>query len=106
MLWIGDAAGLAYPQSGEGIRPAVESGLLAAEAILAARGDYRPAALEPYRQRVEARFGRRPKRPPVEGPPSALRRLAARCLLGRPWFVRRVLLDRWFLHAHQPALGR
>ena len=27
VLWIGDAAGLAYPQSGEGIRPAIESGL-------------------------------------------------------------------------------
>ena len=26
-ILIGDAAGLAYPQSGEGIRPAVESGL-------------------------------------------------------------------------------
>jgi 2-polyprenyl-6-methoxyphenol hydroxylase-like FAD-dependent oxidoreductase len=104
-LWIGDSAGLAYPQSGEGIRPAVESGLMAAEAILAAGGDYRPAALEPYRRRVEARFGRRPKRPPVEEPPSALRRLAARWLLARPWFVRRVLLERWFLHCSVPPLS-
>ena len=30
MLLIGDAAGLAYPESGEGIRPAIESGRLAA----------------------------------------------------------------------------
>jgi flavin-dependent dehydrogenase len=29
VLLIGDAAGLAYPESGEGIRPAVESGLIA-----------------------------------------------------------------------------
>ena len=38
MLLIGDAAGLAYKQSGEGIRPAIESGLLAAQAIVAAQG--------------------------------------------------------------------
>ena len=31
-LLVGDAAGLAYPESGEGIRPAVESALLAADA--------------------------------------------------------------------------
>src|SRR5262245_18022061 len=29
VVLVGDAAGLAYPQSGEGIRPAVESGLMA-----------------------------------------------------------------------------
>jgi hypothetical protein len=29
--------------------------------------------------------------------------LAARLLASR-WFVRRVVLDRWFLHAHQPPL--
>ena len=49
---IGDSAGLAWPQSGEGIRPAVESGLLAARAIAAKdlrrlrardRGALRPA---------------------------------------------------------------
>src|SRR5262249_3825074 len=36
VLLIGDSAGLAYPQSGEGIRPAVESGMLAADVILEA----------------------------------------------------------------------
>ncbi len=40
VVLVGDAAGLAYPQSGEGIRPAVESGLMAAETIVAARGAY------------------------------------------------------------------
>jgi geranylgeranyl reductase family protein len=39
VLLVGDAAGLAYAQSGEGIRPAVESGLLAAGAIAAAGPD-------------------------------------------------------------------
>ena len=41
VMLVGDAAGLAYPQSGEGIRPAVESGLLAASAIVGAGGDTR-----------------------------------------------------------------
>jgi flavin-dependent dehydrogenase len=40
LMLIGDAAGLAYPQSGEGIRTAVESGLLAAETIVSAKGTY------------------------------------------------------------------
>ena len=40
VMLIGDAAGLAYSQSGEGIRPAIESGLLAADVILKAKGDY------------------------------------------------------------------
>jgi flavin-dependent dehydrogenase len=104
LVWIGDAAGLAYAESGEGIRPAIESGLLAAETILAARGDYRLERLDSYRRRVVARFGPRRGEPPVEGPPSWLRRRIARWLLARPWFVRRVLLDRWFLHAGQPPL--
>ena len=36
VLLVGDAAGLAYPQSGEGIRPAIESGLIAASTIIEA----------------------------------------------------------------------
>ena len=35
-MLVGDAAGLAYPESGEGIRPAIESGRLAAETLIAA----------------------------------------------------------------------
>jgi geranylgeranyl reductase family protein len=57
VLLIGDAAGLAYAKSGEGIRPAIESGLLAAQTILEARGSYTRADLEPYRTRLTARFG-------------------------------------------------
>jgi len=49
VLLIGDAAGLAYPQSGEGIRPAVESALLAARVIQDCHGDYATAQLQPYR---------------------------------------------------------
>jgi len=59
VLLIGDAAGLAYPRSGEGIRPAVESALMAAGVILEAAGDYRPARLAPYVERLTQRFGSR-----------------------------------------------
>ena len=48
---VGDAAGLARDVSGEGIGPAVRSGLLAAETIL----DGRPAS---YAERVAGTFGR------------------------------------------------
>jgi flavin-dependent dehydrogenase len=97
VVWIGDAAGLAFTESGEGIRPAVESGRLAAEVILAADGDYRMERLESYRHRLEGRFGRRRAAPLASVAPSPLRRLLGRTLLARRWFVRHVVLDRWFL---------
>lgn len=106
ILLVGDAAGLAYPRSGEGIRPAVESGLLAARAIVAAGGD--PARLAPYAARVEARFGPRAPRAaadPARWLPPAWRRALAGRLLGTPAFARRVVLDRWFLHRAQPPLA-
>ncbi|MGA2034143.1 MAG: NAD(P)/FAD-dependent oxidoreductase, partial [Thermoguttaceae bacterium] len=68
LLWIGDAAGLACAESGEGIRPAVESGLLAARAIVAAQGDYCCARLEPYGRWIQSRFGPRRTRPAIARP--------------------------------------
>ncbi len=107
VLLIGDAAGLAYPQSGEGIRPAIESGLLAADTILAAQGDYQRANLDRYPTLLIERFGSRPDRPPERTvqfvPPKIVQFLATR-LLATHWFSRRVLLDRWFLHSHQAPL--
>ena len=102
MLLIGDAAGLAYPQSGEGIRPAVESALMAAQVIAAAGGDYRQARLSPYCALSLRRFGA--KKSGAGWLPQKLRpKLAARLLSNR-WFSRHVVIDRWFLHAGQPAL--
>ena len=49
VLLVGDAAGLAYPQSGEGIRPAIESGLIAASTIIEAHGQYTRAAARTVR---------------------------------------------------------
>jgi flavin-dependent dehydrogenase len=97
VLWIGDSAGLAFGESGEGIRPAVQSALMAAETIAAARGDYRLETLSDYCRRMEAHFGPRSTRVPPPRATSGLRRRLAHWLLGRRWFVRRVVLDRWFL---------
>lgn len=103
VLLVGDAAGLAYPESGEGIRPAVESGLIAAAAVAEAGEDYRGQRLQAYADRLRARFG------PEAGPsgnriPGFLHELIARALLGSGWLTRRVVLDRWFLHTQQPVL--
>jgi len=105
LLAVGDAAGLAHAASGEGIRPAVESGLLAARAIVAARGDYRQERLQPYAETIEARFGRRePAGGALSWIPAAVRRFVGVRLLGTRWFVRHVVLDRGFLNAHQAPL--
>lgn len=107
LLLVGDAAGLAYSQSGEGIRPAIESGLLAAETIVAAKGVYTSEKLASYRARIKARFG------DSKGdwstalgrqlPPRCMHSIA-RALLASRWFPRRVVLDQWFLHRNEPAL--
>ena len=102
MLLVGDAAGLACPQSGEGIRPAVESGLMAAATILAAGGNYSRGQLLPYASLLVTRFGT-PAAPGIDGS-AFLRNVIAGILLGNRWFTRHVVLDRWFLHAHQAAM--
>jgi flavin-dependent dehydrogenase len=103
VLLIGDAAGLAYPQSGEGIRPAVESGLLAAAAIIAADGDFSAARLAPYCRRLDERFGM--GRASTPGALAAgLRNFLGSKLLGNVWFTRNVVLDRWFLHSRLAPL--
>jgi geranylgeranyl reductase family protein len=102
LLLIGDAAGLAVPQSGEGIRPAIESGVMAAETLISAAGDYSTATLQRYERRLRARSGAAVTATPTP----AIDRLSQRVgrwLLGRPWFVRRVVLDRWFLGRHQDS---
>jgi geranylgeranyl reductase family protein len=106
VLLIGDAAGLAYPQSGEGIRPAIESGLIAAQVLRETRGDYRRERLVEYDRRLRARFGERATTPVNSSLlPERLRSAIARSLMRTQWFTRKFVLDRWFLHANQPALA-
>jgi flavin-dependent dehydrogenase len=106
ILLVGDAAGMAYSQSGEGIRPAIESGLLAAKAIAEARGKYRRENLERYRQLLTNRFGslqddwstrigRRLPSPVISS--------LGRALLATRWFSRHVVLNNWFLRTTEPA---
>ena len=93
ILLIGDAAGVAAADSGEGIRPALESGLLAASAILAAAGRAGREDLGAYERALEERLG--PGRP--LGAPGPLIAWAARRLLRWGFFARRVVLDHQFL---------
>ena len=108
VMLIGDSAGLAYSQSGEGIRPAIESGLLAAQVVAGAAGDFRREKLEPYPGLLRARYGH------TRGDwATALgRRLSpalvagiARRLLRREWFAKNVVMEKWFLHmADEPVM--
>jgi flavin-dependent dehydrogenase len=88
VMLIGDAAGLAAPESGEGIGPAIQSGALAAQTILDARGRSTRADFEPYADAVRA----------MCPPDSFSRRLRTRvpAAIGRwcmssPRFMRQVL---------------
>ncbi len=103
VMLIGDAAGLAYVQSGEGIRPAVESGLLAGKAILAANGCYTSERLRDYGAQLESVFAKS-RRPTFSSRiPRKLRNLIGRTLLQTNWFCRRMVVEQWFLRENQVA---
>ncbi len=103
VILIGDAAGLAYPKSGEGIRPAVESALMAANVILSVAGDYQRSRLLRYPSLLASRFGKEGSAPSLM--PQPVRCFVSRRLMENRWFSQHVLLDRWFLNVHQPALS-
>jgi flavin-dependent dehydrogenase len=106
VLLVGDAAGLAYPQSGEGIRPAVESGLMAASTIVRANGRYISDRLQPYARRLAQRYGQHPLVHRLSRiVPQQIPAFLTSRLLDTPWFVRHVVLERWFLHAREEAVG-
>lgn len=106
LLLIGDAAGLAYPQSGEGIRPAVESALLAAEVIRDCNTDFSQTNLQPYYAQLVARFGeRQPKPGLLERLPLGFKQILASQLMQTHWFTRHIVMDRWFLHTQQAPLS-
>lgn len=106
LLLIGDAAGLAYTQSGEGIRPAIESALLAAD-VIRQTPDFSAASLQAYGDAVAERFGHR--RPVTEEGlnesfqesfqvPDWIKMPLASTLMRSHWFTRQVVTERWFLH--------
>jgi flavin-dependent dehydrogenase len=100
-LLIGDSAGLARSQSGEGILPAIQSGLLAAEIIVAAGGTWGVEQMVTYKRRIAERTGNAcddwMTRLGRVLPPR-LTRFAATRLLENRWLARHVVLDSWFLH--------
>ena len=107
VLLIGDAAGLAYPQSGEGIRPAVESAMLAAKVIMSSSGEYRQPQVQAYFNELENRFGKRQPEPDlIERLPMAVKQLIAGQLMKTHWFTRKIVADRWFLQSQQNHLAQ
>jgi hypothetical protein len=93
---VGDAAGLAYPESGEGIRPAVESGVMAARTLIAAGGRIGRGDLHPYE--VAMRAAHKPSPPTLDSVAPAVKAVG-RMLLRSRAFTRRVMLDQWFLRS-------
>jgi len=105
VLLIGDSAGLAYPQSGEGIRPAVESAMLAADVIRDCAGDYSKDKLQSYEDAMQQRFGERLPGPDLmERLPMFVKRMFASQLMKTHWFTKNIVTDKWFLQSHQTKL--
>ncbi|MGD8570024.1 MAG: NAD(P)/FAD-dependent oxidoreductase [Gammaproteobacteria bacterium] len=101
ILLIGDAAGLAYTESGEGIRPAVESGLMAADVISRAKTHYTANSLQPYQAHLSSRFGKKQNNGWL---PGSLKQALAKHLLANRFLSRHILIERFFLHRHQPPM--
>ncbi|KEF30749.1 geranylgeranyl reductase [Marinobacter nitratireducens] len=98
VILIGDSAGLAYTQSGEGIRPAIESALMAADTLRKAE-DYSASSLQVYGDAIVERFGNRAA--DVEDAwqvPDWMKTALASPLMRSHWFTRKVVTEKWFLH--------
>ncbi|KAA1175661.1 NAD(P)/FAD-dependent oxidoreductase [Marinobacter salinexigens] len=105
ILLIGDSAGLAYTQSGEGIRPAIESALMAADVIRKAE-DCSASSLQVYGDAIAARFGNRAAED-EDGwqVPEWMKLALASPLMRSHWFTRKVVTEKWFLHQGVPLLA-
>jgi len=102
VLLVGDAAGVASDRSGEGIGPAVDSGLMAADLISDAAGDFSADRLARYDALVAERWHRSDSWAAVSRliPQRVLRTMVSPLLRNRA-FVENVVLTRWFLHAQE-----
>jgi len=106
VLLVGDAAGLAYAESGEGIRPAVESGLIAAHAIALAEGNYNASKLSLYSELLNERLERERSRFDAISKllPHVIKEFAGRTLLRNRTFCRNVVMNQWFLRIAEQRL--
>jgi len=106
IVLIGDAIGLADRQSGEGIRPSIESGLLCAASILEVRAKRSDQVHDLYQAMLRKHFGDGRTSSSALSPwiPRTVREFAAHRLMSSRWFTRKVLLDNWFLHRQQAPL--
>jgi len=98
MLLIGDAAGMAFSKSGEGILPAVESGVLAADTILACNGNYTRQKLARYEMALTTRFGDPGAFGLLDLLPVFVKQFLGRKILESPSLTRRIVVEEWFLH--------
>lgn len=104
VMLIGDSAGLAYTQSGEGIRPAIESALIAAQVIRDA-DDYSAQTLQAYGETIAQRFGNRVSETEQGWQvPEWVKVPLASTLMRSHWFTRKVVTEKWFLHQEVPPL--
>lgn len=94
VLLVGDAAGLAYPESGEGIKPAIESALLCARTLDASGGCTGVDDLVSYQDAIGRRHPHVRRSSPLVRP---VQTAIGRALLRSSLFTRHVVLDRWFL---------
>jgi geranylgeranyl reductase family protein len=106
VLLVGDAAGLAYPESGEGIRPAIESGLIAAHTILSAGGNFRAKNLALYHELLQLRLHRERSRMDflTQSLPHVVKEFLGRQLLRNRSFCQNVVMNQWFLRVAEQRL--
>src|SRR5215472_5573328 len=106
VLLVGDAAALAYPESGEGIRPAIEAGLMAAHTILAADGNYSSHNLSVYRNALKSRLHHEHGRfeTLTRHLPHLLKEIVGRRLLRNRSFCQNVVMNQWFLRVAEQRL--
>ncbi|MGI9515521.1 MAG: NAD(P)/FAD-dependent oxidoreductase [Pirellulaceae bacterium] len=104
VMLIGDSAGLAYPHSGEGIRPAIESAIIAADVIARVGENYDLQSLSAYERRLIQRLGAVQSLQGRQWLPVAWLQKLAAGLMATRWFARNTVIENWFLHRDQPAL--
>ena len=103
-LLVGDAAGVAYNVSGEGIYPAILSGKLASTTLIQAQGDYDERLLKTYEHRLDAALGRplTPQQLRIRSrtPTAAVRALAG-TVFQSDFLVRKLIVEYLFLRARE-----